>query len=141
MDQITFNEEVIGGHLSNYARQKIANTLAKFEGKRVSITIAKFVKQRSGNQNRFMHGPFFKAMRAAHLEAGEELSLGAVKEIFKNKFGLQINVCGIDGQEIEVLKSTKDYSTIECEEAMEKARAAYAEYNHYLPFPNENQGE
>lgn len=137
-DQITFNEEVIGGHLSNYARQKIAETLAKFEGKRVSITIAKFVKIRSSNQNRFMHGPFFKAIKAAHAEAGEILSPDAVKELFKKAFGLRETIRGIDRSEVEILKSTKKYSTIECEEAMEKARAEYAQYGHYLPFPNEN---
>lgn len=136
-DSITITAPVAGGKIPDHTRRLIADAIAKLEGKRVSITIARFIKQRSSNQNRFMHGPFFKAMRAAHAEAGEQLTLDQVKVIFKDAFGVRETLKRVDGTEFEALKSTREYTTIECEEAMEKARAEYAKYNHYLPFPNE----
>lgn len=138
MDQLTFIAQVTQGRLPPATRRVVAEAIAKLEGRVVVITVAKFVRRRSSNQNRFMHGPFFKAMRSAHTEAGEVLTLDEVKELFKKSFGLRSTIRSIDGTEVEILKSTKDYTTTECEEAMEKARAFYAQYDQHLPFPHED---
>lgn len=137
MQSFSIISEVCNGRISDNARRAITEKLAFLEGKQVMLTIEKFVRNRSSNQNRFMHGPFFKAMIAAHAEAGEILTLDEIKDIFKRDFGIKKTVRTITGEYIEIPVSTRKYSTIQCEECMEKARAKYAEFNHYLPFPNE----
>jgi hypothetical protein len=137
MDAITVHSDVIDGQIRSEARLHIARCLKHFDGKRVTIVIRRFVKTRSSKQNRFMHGPFFKALQTMFHEAGSELTTEQTKEFFKNKFGVRELITAPDGTTHEILKSTAKYGTIECEECMEKARAWAAGYGQALPFPNE----
>ena len=136
---ITVHDDVTNGLISKRVAQHIRRCLAMFEGKRVTITVKPFVKRRTLNQNAFMHGAFFDALRQMFHDAGSELSAGEVKEFFKAAFGQRVTLTAPDGKQYETLKSTALYSTVECEEAMEKARAWAAEYGVFLPYPNEHR--
>lgn len=136
-ESIHITADIVNGKLPEHARARITTALAGLNGKRVSITIAKFVKRRSSNQNRFMHGPFLKALRGMFLDGGRDYSAKQVKEIFKRQFGFTELLELPSGEQVEVQKSTADYTTVECEEAMEKARAWAAEFGFFLPIPNE----
>lgn len=136
---ITVHSDVTGGLISRGVAEHLKRCLAMFEGKRVTITIKPFVKRRTPNQNRFMHGAFFSAMRQMFSEGGIEVSAAEVKEFFKQKFGVRVVITAPDGNPYEILKSTASYTTKECEEAMERARAWAASWGVLLPYPNEKE--
>ncbi len=138
MNPRKYISQVTQGRLEPAVKLAIKELLQGLEGKSVRITIEKFVRTRTTKQNRFMHGPFFDAIMEAHAERGIPLSKKQVKQLFKDAFGVMETVTGINGEPRQQQKSTADYTTVECEEAMEKARAEYAKYDVWLPFPNEN---
>lgn len=139
MNTITVHSDIVNGCLKKETSAHIGRCLKNFEGKRVTIIIKRFVKTRSAKQNKFMHGPFFKALQAMFHEAGSDISDDQVKEFFKEQFGVRELIIAPDGSAHEILKSTAKYSTVECEECMEKARAWAAHYGQLLPFPNEDR--
>lgn len=136
---ITVHSDVTNGLISNGVAQHLRRCLAAFEGKRVTIIIKPFVKLRTSNQNRFLHGVFLPAMRQMFREGGSDLDADEMKEVFKEAFGVRVTVTAPDGKQYEILKSTAKYSTKECEDSMERARAWAAQFGVFLPFPNENQ--
>jgi hypothetical protein len=69
-------------------------------------------------------------------DAGVDLNYKQVKQFFKEQFGESDVIPTLGGGQCEILKSTADYTTIECERAMERARAHFAPW-FPLPFPNE----
>lgn len=138
MDTITVHSDVNNGLLAESVSKHIRRMMLEhFEGKRVTVTIKRFMKIRSSNQNRFMHGPFFKALQTMFREAGNDISPDQVKEFFKEMFGVREVITAPDGTAHYIMKSTAKYSTVECEQCMEKARAWAAHYGQSLPFPNE----
>lgn len=129
------------GKLDARAKEALAGALACLVGVPIVITVQKYVKRRSLNQNAFMHGPFLEALGDFLNECGSDSTPSAVKEFFKKMFGVYETVHLPDGTVERVPKSTADYSTVECEEAMEKARAWAADWGCMLPFPNESLGK
>lgn len=125
------------GQLSDRAAVELAAELAFHTEKDICITIERKRKKRSLNQNAFMHGPFFDSLHEMFLEFGNDYEMDLVKAIFKKQFGIKSLVSLPDGSQELVEISTADYTTVQCEECMEKARRRYAEY-WQLPFPNEN---
>lgn len=128
---------VTNGKIQPTIRERIAEAIAAHEGKAIVITIARAIKRRSNNQNRFLHGVFLPAMRQMFADAGENHTAEEIKVIFKQEFGFKMSIAMPDGRFIEVPKSTADYTTLECEQAMDKARAWAASFGYELPFPNE----
>ena len=125
------------GQLPDHAELAFIAELAHHEGKDICVTVERKRKKRSLNQNAFMHGPFFDALHAMFEDFGHEYDKAMVKAIFKKQFGVKALIDLPDGSQELVEISTADYSTTQCEEAMEKCRRRYAEY-WQLPFPNEN---
>lgn len=136
---MTIHTDVVDGDFKEVARNHIRHFLKGLNGKRVTVAIRPFVKTRSSNQSRFLHGVFLKAMQGMFHDAGSELSAEQVKELFKEKFGVRESITMPDGSAHDVLKSTAKYSTVEIEESMERARSWAANYGVMLPFPNEDR--
>jgi len=110
--------------------------LEKHSGKDVKITVERKRKNRSLNQNAFMHGPFLESMREMFADFGNDYEPEFVKDIFKRQFGVKREVKFPDGSSQMVEVSTAKWSTTECETAMERARRFYAEF-YQLPYPRE----
>lgn len=129
------------GHLEIDLRELIASQMRALAGSTVTISITKFVRKRSDNQNRFFHGPFLTACVLMYHDAGNiDMDDEAVKEDLKELFGLRhAAVTRPDGTVVRPLKSTADYTTIEMEDFMEKLRSHFAPFGYSLPFPNENE--
>lgn len=127
------------GHMPDDLRQLIATNLRSQAGKMVTVEIKRFVKRRTDNQNRFFHGPFLNACLAMYHEFGNvHMDEDDVKDDLKKLFGLRTDeITRPDGTVERGLKSTRDYTTIEIEEFMEKLRAHFAPYGYMLPYPNE----
>lgn len=134
---LTIRPNVHDGDLHPNAWRTLREEVAKYrDGTVVEITIKKAKKKRSLNQNAFMHGPFLQSMAAMFLEYGNEYDDAMVKAIFKKQFGEKVAVTLPDGTQDMVELSTAEYTTEQCENAMERARRRYAEF-WQLPYPNE----
>lgn len=128
---------VTNGKIPPTIRERIAEAIAAHNGKAIVVTIARAVKRRSNNQNRFLHGVFLPAMRQMFADAGKNHTEAQIKDIFKHHFGEKTTIDMPDGTFCEIDKSTADYSTLEAEKSMERARAWAAGLGYELPFPNE----
>lgn len=117
---------------------RLLEAVKQYSIKPLTITIEPYKKQRSSNQNRFMHGVFLPALQDMFADCGEIVTPEVAKEYFKRNFGVWVQLKLPNGDIDEVPKSTARYSTIECEMAMEKARAWAAGFGYRLPFPNES---
>jgi len=94
---------------------------------RVNLTIEKFRKKRSNNQNDYYWGVVVDIL-------GNELGYtpDEMNEAIKMKFLL------IEGEVLDTMKSTKDLNTVEFEDLMERIRIwASKDLNIYIPNPNE----
>jgi hypothetical protein len=132
-----FQSVVTGGKIPVSIRERIAEAISSYDGKAIVITIAKAIKRRSHAQNRFMHGPFLTAFRLMHHDAGLNHTEAESKDAFKRSFGPTVCIELADGTIIQEPKSTAEYTTLEAETAMERARAWAAGLGYELPFPNE----
>jgi hypothetical protein len=137
MRAVEYISLVGNGKLEGWASDSIKKLLARMEGKRLRVTIAVYVKKRTDNQNRFLHGVFLPAMYEMYCEFGNDFDIGMVKEIFKEMFCPRIPVILPDGTEEMYPVPTSELTIIQCEEAMEKARAYFAPFGQALPYPNE----
>lgn len=116
--------------------EQLRNLLAKHHGKDVKITVERKRKNRSLNQNSFMHGPFLESLAEMFADFGHDYEPEFVKDIFKKQFGVKREVKMPDGSIEMVEVSTAKWSTTECETAMERARRFYAPF-YQLPYPRE----
>lgn len=130
---------ISNGKVDRPTHNAIADLLNRLNGKQVRISIAIAKKKRSLKQNAFLHGPFLEAARIMFHEAGMEYSHEQVKSILKAKFGPQ-ELAPIIGDDYQwIPKSTADYTTVEAETMMEKARAWAATWGYELPHPRDNE--
>lgn len=135
---LEFESIVTNGRLEPAVAGSIAGALAKAEGKWVKIALSMRRRRRTLNQNSFFHGPFLDAATWMFNESGNTLDREEVKSMLKEMFGLKVRVKMPDGLERIIPKSTKEYTTIEIEDLMQKIRAWAAQYNQELPIPNEH---
>jgi len=99
-----------------------------YEGKKCTVTVKRFQKNRSSNQNRYYHGVVVK-MLAEHCGYTPEEMHGTLKSEFlreKGKNGMTT-----------LVRSTADLSTVEFENYLEQIRQwASIEMNLFIPDPN-----
>lgn len=99
----------------------------KDKTQRVTVTLCKFRKARSTNQNSYYHGVIVR-MLADELGYTDEEMHEAIKWQFLQK----------KGAKIPTVRSTSDLSTVEFEDLMSRIRTwASSELKVYLPAPNE----
>lgn len=128
------------GKLEPWKGKALQEIVSKFEGKVILITAQEFHKSITNPQMRFLHGVFLPALRELYKEQGIDLSFETLKETFKAKFGELETVYHPDGSVTHQPKSIAKWGRKEANEAMERARAEYANYGQ-LPFPTKEEIE
>jgi len=98
------------------------------KGNKIEVTIKKFTKSRSGNQNRYLHAVIFKMFAESMGCTIEE-----AKDALKQKF-LSTTLRG----GLKSTKPTHTLTTVEIEDFMRHCRQLGAEmFDMYVPLPNE----
>lgn len=99
------------------------------EGKEVAVTVTKYRKSRSDNQNRYLWGVVYKLVSESTGYTVDE-SHAAMKMLFLRVLG--------DGKKPDTVRSTKSLTTTEFEEYTENMRRwAAVEIGTFIPEPNE----
>jgi hypothetical protein len=99
------------------------------EGKPVVVTVSKYTKTRSNDQNRYMWGVVYRYISESTGMTPEE-SHDAMRMLF-------LRVSG-DGRSPDTIKSTTELSTVQFEEYIESVKQFAAEkLGTYIPDPNE----
>ena len=128
--KIAFHGVVENGKFQPEKPERFKGAFVEHEGKRVTVAVAAFKKHRSNNQNAFLHGVVYPAIVD---ETGNDKE--AVHEALKQMFLVPRFV---DSLGVYVTGSTKDLSTKEFEEYIEKIRAWSVEkLGVRIPTPNE----
>lgn len=94
------------------------------DGIKVTVTVENFKRKRSLSQNNYLHF----AIQMIAEETGEEMEL--LKDALKARFGLREAItsksgeelCDENGEVLERLKSTSDYTTSEMSDFIDKIR-------------------
>lgn len=109
-------------------RADFVHDFYRHEGKRITVTIERYKKKRSDNQNRYMWGVVYKLISVHTGYTPEE-----VNEAMKWKF-LRIHKDNLP----DTVKSSKFTNSAEFEEYMENIRRWASVYlGLYIPLPNE----
>ena len=91
---------------------EMKTAMESFAGKRVTITIAKYKKQRSNKQNAYFHGVVVTHVRMGLISAGTHITAEQTKDMLKSMFAKETkHVMGDDY--IDIIKNTTDMSTTE----------------------------
>ena len=125
------------GRLPDGVKEMLSKLIPTYAGQHVEMTLQPAKKRRSLGQNAFFHGPFLESVTHMFNAAGNTLHQPEVKEMLKKRFGLRVPIKMPDGGDDYVPKSTRDYSTSEIEDFMQKIRVWAALYGFELPLPNE----
>lgn len=133
-----FYSDVRNGTLQTSTRNKVAELLKYFEGKRIRIVISKAKSKRSEQQNRYLH-LLFTIFTDALNDLGNEFKMPEVKELCKTKFAL-IDVVNEETGEVigQRIKGTSEMNKTELNEFFENIiRWASEHFGIILPYPNE----
>ena len=123
--------KIVGGGLQWHEDEgfQFKEYLRKFEGKWVWVTVEKFSKQRSLNQNRYYWGVVVKIL------ADE---IGYSKDEMHDALRWEFLNISEDEKALPTVKSTTELSTIEMETYLEEIREwADTQLDIYIPLPNE----
>jgi hypothetical protein len=108
--------------------QDLRSHLRSLEGKRVEVTIERYVRNRTSPQNRYLHGVLFQIIAE---DTGQPFK--DVKDYLQQRFGPTKFV--FDRQ---VLKSTAEYDTIEMTKFVEDCRLWAIEFRSLrIPEPDQ----
>lgn len=114
-------------------RQEYLRTLAGREGREVEIIIRKVRTQRSGQQDRYLHGVVYPILqKALGYESLEELKLALMGE----KWGYQRDP--ISGRDLPIMPHTSQMTVEQCTEFIEWLPVWAMHFNEiHIPLPNE----
>ena len=126
----------------NELRQPIVDELrtiiAKFQGKRLVLTLEKLKIKRSNNQNRYYWGVIIPAIKQMFDDAGNDLDSEEIHESLKIHIGkLRQEIKLPNGETKQIIGSTASLSTLDMELYLEKIRAWAAQFDYIIPLPNE----
>ncbi|MCK5018381.1 MAG: hypothetical protein KAS32_15085 [Candidatus Peribacteraceae bacterium] len=120
--------------LDNIQRYKMY--LYGLEGKKVSVVVKRWVKQRSKAENRYFHGVIVPLVMEDTGYSKEE-----AKDALKLKF-LRVPSEGRDIDAFDTVKRSRDLTTVEWEQWMTEIREwASIERGYFIPEPNEVEWE
>jgi hypothetical protein len=124
-----FRGSVYAGKLRLDRREDFAALVASLDGKEIELTLRKFRKQRSGAQNRYLHGVVIPLL-AEHCGYDAEEMKAALKMRFLRAH---------DGEKegLPRTRSTSDLSTEEMTEFIDSVRRLAAEMGCSIPSPGE----
>ena len=139
----TYYGKVTNGVLKITNRKQFDFELKQFEGKEISIEIKKKKRNRSNQQNKFLHGCLIPEFRKALNEVGfnEVNTNEKCKDLLKALFLQYEIVNDSTGEVITTFKNTSELSTMEFMEFVDKA-IDYAKQNlNYTIYPPNEQSE
>jgi len=138
MREHSITGKVTNQKLPEYVERQLAHALMEFDGHDVLIRISKKRKNRSVEQNNFLHALF--TLFAEELnKLGNEFDQAKVKGICKCKFLTVDEVNKETGEVIgQRIKDTSELSTVEMATFIEQIIRWAADMFHIvLPYPNE----
>lgn len=103
--------EIKNGKFPDKVRQLIVKEIQSLEGKRVRLELTKARKKRSILQNNAYHGIAVKLITEFFRDKGYQVNESEVHEWIKSKF-LGYDIYYINGEEIKILKSTANLTTM-----------------------------
>ena len=110
--KVSIHSRVEGGRLKTN-RAALSRALADFEGKEVTITIAKKKKTRSNEQNRYYWSCVVFIVRDCLRDVGHRLTIEDAHLLLRMKFLTVPLPIGEDGEFIDHIRSTTELSTFE----------------------------
>lgn len=141
-DSITISGYVRDGKMPHKCGEMVRSLIARMEGQKVDITVAKAKKRRSNGQNAFYYGVVIPAVKELFSASGDTVSETFVHTYLKAEIGgFKTMITMPDGTKRYACDSSTKLSTMQWEDWMDKIRAWAAEYDVMIPFPNEGQNE
>jgi len=135
--KISVNSKVENGRLS-VNRAALSRAMQDFEGKEVTITIARKKKSRSNEQNRYYWGCVIPIVRDAFRDAGHLITQEDTHLMLRAKFLTEALPIGEDGEFIDHIKSTTELTTLDMTIYIDNIRYWCAEFlGITIPEPNE----
>jgi len=123
-----FIADVVNGKAILRDPEAYRKYIENFKGSPVQIVISKVRRDRSGNQNRYYHGVVIKLL--CDYSGDDPDSMHDTMRMMFLKVPTALG--------FETIRSTKDLSTVEFEEYLEKIRVwAAVNLSVYIPLPNE----
>lgn len=138
MKKIQIISTVENGNLKRN-RKLIRDAICGFEGKTITLTIARKFKERTSPENRYYFGVVVSILQnCINEEWGEVWSKEKCHELLKSKFLFTEKYNEDTGEIIQLPKSTTECTTVEFEEFLEECRRFIKEwFNTDVPLPNE----
>tara|TARA_R110000868_G_scaffold350640_1_gene611890 strand:+ start:330 stop:776 length:447 start_codon:yes stop_codon:yes gene_type:complete len=138
MESVSFNSKVLNGKLVSN-RKPLNDFIATFEGKEITITVAKKKKKRSNPQNSFYWGVVVPIVKDGLKGNGILANTEQTHELLKNRF-LKIDLANEDTGEVlfQSVKSTSELTTSQFMEYLAEIQQFSAEFlGVQIPEPNE----
>lgn len=138
MKSITFPTKVINGTISSN-RKPIKEAIASFEGKEITITIAKKSKKRSNDQNAYLWGVVYPIVKNGLKEIGyNQITTEQVHELLKGTFVKEDIVNELSGEVKTITGHTSSLTTSQFMDYLAQIKQfASEELGCYIPDPNE----
>lgn len=138
MKSITFPTTVINGTISSN-RKPIKEAIAAFEGKEITITIAKKSKRRSNEQNAYLWGVVYPIVKNGLKEIGyNQITIEQVHELLKGTFIKEDIVNELSGEVKTITGHTSDLTTSQFMDYLAQIKQfASEQLGCYIPDPNE----
>lgn len=137
--KLKYKGEVVNGKLELINRKVMIKDLAMyFNNQKISLTIEKWRKTRSQEQNRYYWGVMVEAVKLGLNDVGYKMTTEATHELLKYKFLIKELVNEETGEILNTIGSTTGLSTSEFMEFVAEVQRWAAEYlNINIPNPGE----
>ena len=141
MAELTFRVQVAedGSITENYGSRAFRNQLKDFAGEDCKLTIGKWRKKRSLNQNDFYFGIFLQQEADCFKEYwGETYDLKTMHAWNKQNFWGEEKVIEATGEIVRTPATSSDKNTLEWETKMESIRQWFRQsFNYELGYPDQ----
>ena len=139
-NSIQFFSPVQDGHITMGCREAIATALKSLNGKFAKITIEERKKTRSISQNSYYWSVCIPPLVNMFNENGNNVDAYQVHEFLKDEVGKLSQIVTLpDGEPKKISGSSALLKTTEFEEYLLKVRMWAAEWDIFIPLPNESQ--
>ncbi len=135
--KIKYNGKVTDKGLHIYNRAKFDEDIQLFNGKEVTVTVEKKKRNRSLDQNAYLHGVVIPMCREGLADVGYKYTLDETKLDLKRMFAVKEKVNINTGEIRQYIKDTSDMSTVEMMDFIAEIQQWAAEFlGVVIPNPN-----
>jgi hypothetical protein len=136
-DKAFFYVTVQNGLIPRHVSEKIRDLFRRNEGRMLTISVERYRRQRSNNQNRYYWGCVVPHIIRMFEEAGSIVTPDEVHDFLRHELKLIRHVTDPAGEVHSIIRSSSDLDTREWEDWMERIRVWAAERGTQIPLPNE----